>query len=426
MSILIKNGVIADGEGIFIENGSILVDYGRIQKIAEHIDTDGVDEVIDAGGRLIMPGLTNPHHHLYSALATGLAPKGPTPDFVHILENLWWHLDKVMDPEMVYASAMAGLMESVRSGVTMIFDHHASMSYVRGSLDTMAQAFKVSGVRGLLCFEASDRTGEKNTEEHILENVEFFKKNRIGAEIQGAFGLHANMTLCERSMEKIAEAKPADMAIHAHVAEDKADAEYCRKLGYKGALDRLDKFCLVYDRSIIIHAIHLDDSEYDIIKEKKPIVVNNSESNANNNVGKMNRERIGDFVLGTDGMTGDMIASLRSHFLLDQNPGGFAGISDRFFRQTYRAKKTFFPNNRGLFTNSQADIAIFDYIPQTPINADNLLGHIIFGAKKGNAWLTMCDGRILWHDGEFKLFDQNEVMRDIQKHAKRLHNAFNA
>ncbi len=423
MKYKIKDVTIADGIGLFIEKGEILIDNGKIAEIGEKVSD--CNTIYNARGRLLLPGMTNPHHHLYSALATGLAPKGPTPDFVKILENLWWHLDAILDEDMVYASAMAGIMDSIKAGVTTVFDHHASMSYVRGSLETMAQAFTVTGVRGLLCFESSDRTGEKETEEHIRENVDFYEKHINDTMIKGAFGLHANMTLCERSMEKIRDAKPKDMAIHAHVAEDKADLEYCRNLGYMGALDRLEKFHLIDENSLVIHAIHLADGEYDILGRTKPIVVNNAESNANNGVGSMDRDKIGNFVLGTDGMTGDMIGSLRSHFLLGSLPGGFAGLSDRFFRQTYRAQQMFFPEITGLKEGAPADIAVLDYSPKTPINADNLLGHLIFGAQKGNAWMTIADGRILWHEGHFTQIDEDEIFKDIQSNAQRLHTKFN-
>jgi len=54
---------------------------------------------LDARGGMIMPGLINLHHHLYSALARGLAPASPATDFGQILEKLWWRLDRALTPE---------------------------------------------------------------------------------------------------------------------------------------------------------------------------------------------------------------------------------------------------------------------------------------------------------------------------------------
>jgi cytosine/adenosine deaminase-related metal-dependent hydrolase len=88
-------------------------------------------------------------------LATGLSPIGPVNNFTQILENLWWHLDKTLDEESIYYSAIYGLMQSIRYGVTTVFDHHASMSSVSGSLSLIENAFRDVGLKGVLCYEIS-------------------------------------------------------------------------------------------------------------------------------------------------------------------------------------------------------------------------------------------------------------------------------
>ncbi len=74
-----------------------------------------------------MPGLINTHTHLYSAFARGMALKDDAPgNFAEILERLWWRLDKALTLDDVYWSAMVGMIDCIRNGVTTIFDHHAS------------------------------------------------------------------------------------------------------------------------------------------------------------------------------------------------------------------------------------------------------------------------------------------------------------
>ncbi len=177
--LLLCNGIVADGASTFIENGAILISDGKIEKIGGTDELKSRDaKFLDVGGRIILPGFLNPHHHLYSSLATGLAPAGDVENFVKILEKLWWRFDAILDKEAVYISALAGIIDSVKHGVTTIFDHHASMNFVRGSLDTVESAFKIAGIKGLLCFETSDRMGASSAAQHIEENIDFYYRWR--------------------------------------------------------------------------------------------------------------------------------------------------------------------------------------------------------------------------------------------------------
>ena len=62
----------------------------------------------DAKGKVIMPGLINSHMHIYSSFARGMAVPGkPSENFMEILENLWWTLDKKLTLEDTKYSAYA-------------------------------------------------------------------------------------------------------------------------------------------------------------------------------------------------------------------------------------------------------------------------------------------------------------------------------
>ncbi|MCK4681951.1 hypothetical protein KAT59_02845, partial [Candidatus Bipolaricaulota bacterium] len=90
------------------------------------------------------------------------------------LEQLWWRLDKALDPESVKMSARVGAMEAARCGVTTLIDHHASPHAVRGSLRAVQQAVNSDvGLRGAFCYELSDRDGTVIRDEGIEENLSF-------------------------------------------------------------------------------------------------------------------------------------------------------------------------------------------------------------------------------------------------------------
>ena len=189
-SYRLTNCVIADSS-IFIPDGEIIILNGKISSVGDRIRHNDEIKTIDLGGRILLPGFINPHAHLYSSLSTGLSPKGPTGSFNEILSNLWWPLDLALNEETVYASALCGVIDAVKHGVTCIFDHHASMNYVSGSLSEIERAFRLAGIKGVLCFETSDR-GPSELSSHISENLDFIESHSDDSLIKGAFGLHAN------------------------------------------------------------------------------------------------------------------------------------------------------------------------------------------------------------------------------------------
>ena len=123
-SLLISNGylVTLDGENRFVEHGKIYVEGERIVEVGDFpADKYAPDRTIDARGSLVMPGLINAHHHLYSTFARGFSPPGaPAGNFAEILSQLWWKLDTALDSEDVYYSALLALMQSARAGMATI------------------------------------------------------------------------------------------------------------------------------------------------------------------------------------------------------------------------------------------------------------------------------------------------------------------
>ena len=424
MKLLIGPGWVTNGTDVFIENGGIVMDNGRIEAVGRFEDLrDPHADWIPTHGRLILPGFLVAHHHLYSALAPGISPLGPTPNFRKILENLWWPLDRALDAETVYASALHGLMDALRHGVTLVFDHHASMGFIRGSLQQVARAFEETGVRGLLAFEVSDRAGAATLEDQIRENLDFWERHRNHPRLRGIFGLHANFTLSEDTLHRIREALPPDLGIHIHCGEDREDLDYALRLGYQGLVDRLHRYGLLEAPSLLAHCIHLTDRDYDLLGTLDTAwVVSNPESNANNQVGRMDRRRIRTYLLGTDGMSGDMVATLRSHYLLGRGKDeDFAELHRTFFEHRYAAQQVFFPDAAPPFhPGSRADIAVLEYQPVTPLRPDNLLGHLIFGARTARAFLTIVDGQVRYHAGKFPHLNADEARERIRAAARKL------
>ena len=94
-NLLITNGTLITlgAENRVIASGAVYIEDGKIVAVG----TDDVlikqypqAERLDAQGKVIMPGMINTHHHLYSTMARGMTPPGePAENFVQILERLW-------------------------------------------------------------------------------------------------------------------------------------------------------------------------------------------------------------------------------------------------------------------------------------------------------------------------------------------------
>ena len=181
--ILIGNGrvITNDSNNRFIDNGCIAIEGNIIKDIGETYliklkYEDKYDEFIEAKGKLIMPGLINTHHHIYSAFARGLNLKNPPAEtFTDILKNVWWRIDKKLSLEDIRYSAYTTLIECIKSGVTTVFDHHASPMAVEGSLFAISNVADELGIRGGYCYEVSDRDGQRILKQGINKNIDFIK-----------------------------------------------------------------------------------------------------------------------------------------------------------------------------------------------------------------------------------------------------------
>ena len=164
---LIANGkvITRDDAMPYIENGGVVVEGTKIIELGETAALKAKypdAEFIDAKGNVIMPAFINVHSHIYSALARGLSIKGYNPtNFYEILDGMWWAIDRNLDLEGTRYSAYTTFIDSIKTGCTTLFDHHASFCEIPGSLFTIEEVAKELGVRACLCYEVSYRDGEE-------------------------------------------------------------------------------------------------------------------------------------------------------------------------------------------------------------------------------------------------------------------------
>lgn len=423
------------GQKIIPVFGDILISKGRISDVRKKDfrdflspTTQSSDESIDAGGRVITVPMINFHDHFYSRLAKGLPIKGSMENFKLILQNLWWKLDLALDAEMIRASAQMAALESIRNGVTYIFDHHSSPNSANGSLKIIADVLREFGLRGVLCFETTDRNGNQLSEKGISENINFFK-NSTDKDLKAMLGLHASFTLNDNTLNKVSELiKELGLGIHIHLCEDKVDREESFAKYKNLPADRLIKYGLLNDKSILAHGIHLTDEDYDSIANSGSSIVYNLDSNFNNAVGLPEFLQVPlniPILTGTDGMNSNPGRTFKQLFLIGRHQGltfeeSFDWIRKVYFDQLNFVHK-YFPNFTSLNIKDRADMIIWDYVPPTPFMEENFWGHFIYGILDRSIHSVIQNGNVLMNNFRISI-NESEYQKNIVEQGNRLYN----
>lgn len=443
--IMFGNGVVVtrDAQRPLINGGAVAVGddglisaLGPTQKLRR--EYPGA-HFVDARGGLIMPGLINLHHHAYYTLARGLRPRpGAGKGLPALLEGRWWRLDRAMNLEDVYHGAAAAFLECVRSGVTTVFDHHASYGAVTGSLSEISRAADELGLRACLCYEVSDREGESKCRAAIQENVDFIREaSRRGDGMRcGMMGMHAGFTLSDRTLEACMEALPATYGCHIHVAECLEDTTHSLQTYGKSVVRRLRERGVLGRKTLAAHCIHLNWEDVQILRETDTAVIHCPRSNMCNAAGaadvtEYSRARVG-LGLGTDGEAADMLGELAAASALcrhsSQNPdAGFEELPRALFTSNAAFANRFFETPLGVLKPGAAgDVIVLDYRPPTPLTAENLDLHLLAAAGTARVSTTAAAGKLLMEYGVLLCADEEKLLDGARKQAADLWRRVNA
>jgi putative selenium metabolism protein SsnA len=432
MNLVLKNAkvVVLDPPGV--AECDIRVVDGEITTVAGSIRRVRGEETVDLSGKIVMPGFVNAHTHLYSGLSRGMpGPKEPPRNFVDILRKIWWKLDEALDEESIYYSALVGAIESVKFGTTTLVDHHASPNHIHNSLDIIKDAMSRVGIRGVLCYETTDRGGMKRRDLGLDENERFLTENTSNSHFRGTIGAHAGLTLIDDSLKKLAElADTYDCGVHIHVAEDAADVVDSRKRYRLGIVDRLDKFDILRRRSILAHGVHLTEKELSRVDRSGAWMVHNPRSNMNNRVGYAPLKWFGRrSALGTDGFPSDMFEEMKIGYFRNVDSESRTEFSHlpAMLQNGNTLVSEFFGRPFGMIAKgSAADLVVLDYNPPTPVHTRNLHGHFLFGMNSSNVQHVMVDGNWVVWDRQVVGIDEQKAMAEAAKVAAKLWKRMNA
>lgn len=442
--LVIGNGrtITRDSACPFIENGGVAMDGAVIVKVGSLKEVRAAypeAEYIDAKGGVIMPAFINAHEHIYSAFGRGLSIKGYDPHgFLDILDGMWWTIDRHLTLEQTRLSAMATYIDSIKNGVTTVFDHHASFGHITDSLFAIEAAAKETGVRSCLCYEVSDRDGKEKAKASVMENANFIKHalQDDSDMIAGMMGMHASFTISDETMELLAANKPAEAGYHIHVAEGIEDLHHCLNTYGKRIIDRLMDCNILGPKTLTAHCIYINRHEMELLKETDTCVVHNPESNMGNACGcppTMEIFNMGIVTgLGTDGYTHDMTESykvanvLHKHHLCNAN-AAWGEVPQMLFDGNAKIAGRYFKKPLGILKEgAAADVIISDYIPPTPMDGTNCNSHILFGMTGRSVVTTVANGKVLMKGRRLVGIDEEKVMADCRQAAAELAESINS
>ncbi|MDK2464642.1 MAG: putative aminohydrolase SsnA [Candidatus Korarchaeota archaeon] len=428
--VTFQRGVGLVEDGAVLVEGNVIKDVGPKERIVK--ENPGED-IIEFPKSVIMPGLICAHCHAYGAFARGMPLKVEPPTrFVEILERIWWHLDKRLTLDDVYYSGLVTAIEAVRHGTTTMFDHHASPFAITGSLERLAEAFRKVGVRANIAYEVSDRDGLDRAEEGTRENVEFIKRHQGDEFITGSFGLHAQLTLSDETLEKVVEAaKGLDTGFHIHVAEGVEDVFDSLKKSGRRVVERLWGAGILGEKTIAAHCVHTNERELRILKDTGTNVVHNPESNMNNAVGVAPVVRMMELgirpALGTDGFTMDMFREAKVAYTLhklhmaDPRVMGADKVLEMLYHNNSELAAKYFTKPLGkIVPGAFADLMVLSYRPYTPVHEGNFPWHFIFGMDASHVTDVVVDGKFVVRNGELLTVDEEQIFEEAKELAQAL------
>ncbi len=191
----------------------------------------------------------------------------------------------------------------------------------------------------------------------------------------------------------------------------------------KDLLVRLDQFGLIDDKALLVHGIFLSDDEIALLNEKDAFLAHNARSNMNNHVGYNTKlPEVRNLVIGTDGLGPDMFEELKFAFFKHRDAGGPWWPGDFLGAMSHGNEllKRYFGSEFGrIAPGYKADLVISDYLAPTPIEPDNIAGHIAFGLGSSSVKSVMINGKLVMENRSFS-YDVQKIYADAAQEAQRV------
>lgn len=390
-------------------------------------DKEKYGEVYDGRGKVLMPGFINSHAHSPMALMRGY---GENLALDAWLNTRIFPFEAHLDSDAVYWGTMMSMAESIRYGITSSSDMYYFCSDIaRAVVDSGAKA-NIS--RSIVHFEDRDVTKTDS----YREAVDFFKEWHGAADgrILVDTSIHAEYTNNDGSVRALSElTKELGVNMHVHISETEAEHEQCKERhGGLTPVQYFDSFGMFDTRTTAAHCVWLEEEDYDILKRREATVAVNPISNVKLasgfcNVPKFFEKGI-NVAIGTDSVASNnslnFIEEMKMFALLPK--GAFRDPSVISPTQALRAGTINGAVGQGRMDTGiikegcRADLCVMDVDKPFLRPVHDMITNIIYSASGSDIVLTMCDGKVLYKDGEFLTIDIEKTIAGVENATARI------
>jgi 5-methylthioadenosine/S-adenosylhomocysteine deaminase len=429
-TILIKNALILSPNNFEEKRQSLLIKDDLIAEISDEIDESKASKIIDADGKILLPGLINTHTHLSMTLFRGLADDLSLDSW---LNDHIWPMEANLNGDYCYIGALLGAVELIKSGTTTFSDMYFYM-------EDVARAVDDAGIRAVLSYGMIDFGDAEKRENEIKENLALFNAcdGMADGRIKVFFGPHSPYTASEELLVKVRElADEYNMGIHIHVSE--TQKEINDSLEEKGLrpFEYLEKIGFLGPDVLAAHCVWLSDEEIEIIKKHGVKVSHNPCSNMKLASGAAPVSKLIEndicVAIGTDGASSnnnlDLIEELKTASLLQKvstlDPKALSSDEAIEMATIKGAEALGLGDEIGsIEVGKKADIILIDTNSANMVpDSSSLSSNVIYSANGSNVDTTICNGKVLMENKKLTSLDEDEIYAKARQAIKELKEA---
>ena len=425
--MLFSNITILDENFEIKENRYVGVQGARIVYIGEEAPEQDFGEVYDGKGRLLMNAFYNAHAHSPMMLMRGYGENLALSDWLNT--KIFPFEDKLYN-DAVYYSTLLAMAESARFGIVSTSDmYYFCEDMVRATIDSGAKANISRSITSFV--EGSVKEVDSYKEAVALaENCHGAADGRILIDAS----IHAEYTNTEDSMRDVAEyASKYGLNMHVHISETKAEHEECmERHGGRTPVKLLNELGAFETRTTAAHCVWITEEDMEIFKEKGVTVASCPVSNLKLASGVADIPALFDHginvAIGTDSVASNnslnFIEEMKVFALLNKAKYGDPTLVTPV--QTLRAATYAGAVSQGredcglLKDGGRADLIVLDISVPYMRPVHDLATNLVYSASGSDVVLTMCDGKILYREGQFLTIDVEKATAEVENACRRI------
>jgi 5-methylthioadenosine/S-adenosylhomocysteine deaminase len=421
-TLCVAGGQVLHPDGS-VTTADVLVDQasGDIIDVGPELGGEA-DEVLDAAGSVVMPGLVNAHTHAAMTLLRGYADDKPLDAWLR--EDIW-PAEATLEPVDVRAGTDLALLEMIRSGTTAFGDMYFHVPDVVAAVDDAGLRARVG--HGIVTVGKDTETAHDDVDESLDVAREY--DGAAEGRIRTAVMPHSLTTVSSEAFERCVEvARDIGVPLHLHANETRDEVDPLVDEYGTDPLQYADSLGVLDSSTFLAHGVHVSETEIDLLVERGSSVVHCPASNMKLASGMAPVQQYLDagvtVALGTDGAASnndlDLFDEMRDAAMLGKlaadRADAVAAPDVVRMATAGGADALGLPGGR-LEPGAAADLAVVDLDAPHLTPVHDVVSHLVYAARGADVRHTMCAGQVLMRDREVLTMDAERVKQRARERA---------